>query len=177
MDNKLCVKDILKDLKSNDYVIHCGMPLGYVEGLPTLQIKNDQLCLQIPFLRYQLTGQVDKTLVYPIRFVLTISLPERNLVSYCDLSFNSRFRNVDFSAPVGLFRHEAIKNLTKNEYRKMREELLEQYDKVADSLLNGTQYTAEDEEKMRRLLNTLIEPSLLPIYKVLDEDFYNKYLA
>ena len=51
------------------------------------------------------------------------------------------------------------------------------YDKVANALLYDAPYTEEDDAKMRSLLQKLCEPSLLPFYKALDGDFYNKYLA
>lgn len=177
MENKISVKDVLKELKTSAFVLNCEMPMGYTAGLPILQIRNEQLCLLAPFLKYRVTGQVDKTLVYPIRYTVTVVLPEKKVVDYSDLSFQAQYQNVDFTAPVGLFRHEAVKNLTKQEYQQLREELLEQYDKVANALLYGSDYCAEDEQRMRQLLRTLVEPSLLPIYKALDEDFYAKYLA
>ena len=72
---------------------------------------------------------------------------------------------------------DAIKQWGKKEYSAKREELLGMYDKVANALLYGEAYTEEDEQEMRTLLQTMLEPSQMPIYKVLDEDFYEKYLV
>lgn len=177
MDKKICVKEILREVKTSPFLLYCEMPMGYVEGLPILQIRNGNLCLLIPFLRYQITGEVDKTLVYPIRFAVTVLLPEGKVMGYQDLKIHPQFAKVDFTKPVGLFRHEAIKGFTKSEYAKKREELLGMYDKVANALLYGGEYTEEDEEAMRKLLQIMVEPSQLPIYKALDEDFYEKYLV
>ena len=176
MENTISVSSILKELKTNDFVLHCAMPMGYVPGLPILQIKNEQLCLQIPFLKYRVTGEVDKTLVYPVRYTVTMVLPEKKIVAFRDLSLEPAFAAVDFSAPIGLFRHEAIRHLKKSEYNELREELFVQYDKVAAMLLFNAPYGEEDEEKMCGLIKQLIEPSLLPIYKSLDGDFFEKYL-
>lgn len=173
----ISVKEILNTLKSNEFVLNCQMPLSYVPGLPLLQIKNGNLCLMVPFLRYKVTGQPDKTLVYPIRYTVTFVLPEKQAVDFSDLKYNSRYSKVNFDAPVGLFRHEAVKHMSKQEYKQARTELLAHYDKVIDALLNDAPYTQEDEQAMASLLHTLVEPSLLPIYKALDEDFYNKYLG
>lgn len=48
---------------------------------------------------------------------------------------------------------------------------------MINSLIYCTDYSAEDEKRMKELLQLLVEPSLLPMYKALDNDFYNKYLA
>ena len=44
------------------------------------------------------------------------------------------------------------------------------------ALLLGEAYGEEDETTMCRLMQQLTEPSLYPIYRALDEDFYSKYL-
>ena len=176
MNKLVSVKSIINEMKSSDFVLSCKMPMEYSYGLPILQIKNDRLCMVIPFLKYQLTGEVDKTLVYPIRYTFTVELPEKKPVAFEDLTCNYAFEKVNFSMPVGLFRHDAIKNLTKKEYNALRGELFSMYDKVVNALLYDTEYAEADENRMSELLKMLLEPSLFPIYKALDADFYNKYL-
>lgn len=177
MDNKVSVKNILKKMRTDDFALNCQMPMGYTYGYPVLQIKNERLCLAIPYLKYKATGKVDKTLVFPIRYVITVSLPDARPVEFTDLKFDERFAKLDFEAPIGFFRHDAIKNLNKTEYEGKRDELFECYDKVIDMLINGAEYTDADEAKMTELIKMLVEPCELPIYKALDEDFYSKYLV
>lgn len=177
MDKKISVKALVREVKTSPFLLYCELPMGYVEGLPILQIRNNQLCLVIPFLKYQVTGKVDQTLVYPIRYTVTVLLPEGKIMGYQDLGLTPQFAKVDFTKPVGIFRHEAIKQWGKQEYAAKRDELFGMYDKVVSALLYGTEYTEEDETAMRQLLQTMVEPSQLPIYKVLDEDFYDKYLV
>lgn len=173
----ISVENIIKQIKTSDFTLNCRMPMGYSSGLPILQIKNDCLCLTIPYLKYKITGVVDKTLVYPIRYTISVELPENNVIGFADLAFNKSFEKVDFNKPIGFFRHESIKNLSKNEYKEKRTRLLSLYGKLADSLLFGTEFTEEDENDMRGLLKLLVEPSLYPIYNVLDRDFYNRFLS
>ena len=138
MENKCSVEKILKELKTNPLFLNLELPLGYTAGLPLLQIRNEQLCLQIPYLKYRVTGVVDKTLVYPIRYVLTLVLPEKKLVDFQDLSFQPQFRKVDFNSPVGLFRHEAVQHMTKTEYWNTRSELLAHCCTMDTSAAQGT---------------------------------------
>ena len=151
--------------------------MGYTCGFPILEIRNDRLCITLPYLRYQVTGETDKTLVYPIRYVVTMVLPEEKPVEYKDLEYDYLFSKVDFKQPMGLFRHEAIKHLNKKEYEELRTELYSCYDKVIDALLNEVEYSEEDEYRMRELLQMLVEPCQLPVYKALNEDFYDKYFS
>jgi len=173
----ISVENIIKRLKTSEFTLNCRMPMGYSSGLPILQIKNDSLCLTIPYLKYKVTGIVDKTLVFPIRYTISVELPENNVVGFSDLSFNKSFEKVDFNKPIGFFRHESIKSLGKEEYKEKRSRLLALYGKLADSLLYATEFTEEDDAEMKSLLKLLVEPSLYPFYRVLDKDFYNRFLA
>ena len=96
---------------------------------------------------------------------------------YEDLSVNAVFSKIDFEKPIGYFRHESIKNFTKQEYKAKKEELYAMYDKIINALLNNARYTEADNDAFKTLLNIMIEPSLKPMYTALDEEFYKKYLA
>lgn len=176
MNRKIEMKEILNKFKRSNFYLGCRIPMGYTCGLPILQVKNDRLCLVIPYLKYKVTGEKDNTLVYPIRYVVTMVLPEEKPIDYKDLAFDYLFSKVDFKEAIGLFRHDAIKHLDKKEYEATREELYACYDKVIAALLFGEEYGEQDEERMRELLQLMIEPCLLPIYKALNKDFYSKYL-
>lgn len=171
------LKSLIREIKNSNFVLGCEMPLGYVEGYPILQIRNQQLCLVIPFLKYKVTGAVDKTLVFPIRYAVTVILPEKKIVKFEDLSTNPIFAKVDFEKPIGYFRHDSIKQFNKSEYKAKKDELYGMYDKIIDALLGEGDYSAEDDEAMKELAGIMLEPSLKPIYRVLDSDFYNKYLV
>lgn len=177
MDNRISIEKIIKEIKTSDFVLNCKMPMGYSAGLPVLQIKNGSLCLMIPYLKYKVTGEVDKTLVFPIRYTVSLELPEQNIIGFADLSFDKNFEKLDFAKPIGLFRHNSIKAFSKAEYQSKRSELFALYNKLANALVYGEEFTDADDIKMRELLRLLVEPSLNPIYKALDKDFYNKYLA
>ena len=168
---------LIKELKKSDFYLNSGIPLEYTCGLPVFETRSSGLCVKIPFLKYKVTGVVDKTLVFPVRYVITVSLPEKKCVAFEDLSYNNIFRKVDFSKPVGYFRHDAIKTLDKKEYKEKRAELFSLYDKIIATILSKNAVTEEDKLAFSELLNIMIEPSLKPIYKVLSADFYDKYLS
>ena len=167
---------IKQDLLSSDFYLNCNIPLGYVAGFPVLKIMNGCLCVTIPYLRYQTTGEVDRTLVYPIRYGITLELPTLKVIAFEDYEYVSVFRNIEFEKPVGLFRHDAIKKYTRTQYEKLMAELMQLYDKVILMILDEIPYCAQTEKRMAELLQLMVEPSLRPMYRALNEEFYNKYM-
>lgn len=176
MSGKINVAEIIKEVKSSDFVLNCKIPMGYSTGLPVLSIVNDTLCMKIPFLKYKVTGIVDKTLVFPIRYTVTVSLPNKRVLGFEDLSINPLFGRVDFEKPIGFFRHDSIKQYNKAEYKQKRAELIEEYNKIVSAILYGSDYTEDDEQRFVELFNIILEPSLKEIYKALDADFSNRYI-
>ncbi len=151
--------------------------MGYVPSLPILSILNGNLCMKIPYIKYKITGEVDKTFVYPIKYIATVSIPEGVIVGFEDLAFNKSFCNVEFNSPIGLFRHDAVKSLNKESYKNLRKALYIEYDKIINHLLGHGVYSATDEAHFKTLFNVVLEPSLYPFYRTLDSDFANKYIT
>lgn len=174
---KIDITQILKDVRTSKLVRECGMPLGYVAGTPVLKIKNSKPCLIIPFLRFRATGIVDKTLIYPIKYTVTFSLTTGGIVGFEDLSYRGAFKNVDFTKPVGFFRHDAIKNLNKQQYKAKREEMNALYNKVLEAAVNGVAPDGETQAAFRELFSLILEPSLHSTYRWLSPSFCEKYLG
>lgn len=176
MDRKVDIQVLLKQLKTSGFILNCNMPMGYAQGFPVFKILNGALCMEIPYLRYKITGEVDKTLVFPIRYTVTVALPEGDVIGYENLEYNPACEKVAFSQPIGYFRHESIKQYNRKAYEAKKEELYTLYSRLANALIYGDAFTADDDAAFKELLQTLLEPSLLPIYRIMDRDFYRKYL-
>lgn len=177
MNNSFSTEALIKKLKTSTFIQHSSMPMGYVPGLPILCVLNDNLCMKVPFLKYMVTGEIDKTFVYPTRFLATVTIPEGQIVSFEDMAFRKAFANVSFSEPVGTFRHEAVKNMDKATYDKLRSALFGEYDKIIDTLIEGEPYSADNEREFKKLFNIVLEPSLRPFYAAIDVDFAKKYIT
>lgn len=178
MDNikKGSITSLFKTIKSREEV-RLLIPMGYVPGMPIITIKNEQLVAVVPFLRYKVTGEVDRTLVFPIKYVVEYLIPEAQVVSFRDLSVEEHFADRNSNDVLGFFRHESIKNLDKQAFASLKEETLAQYDKLVNFLLGESDvFTQSDEIAFKRNLQTIIEPFILNLYAELDIDFYNKYL-
>ncbi len=164
------INEIIKQIKTSKPYL--TLPLGYVNGYPVLTLKNDRICAVIPYLKYKKTGEVDKTQVYPIRYLITYAIKDGVIVALEDLKNSEMFRDFDFEKPVGLFRHDAIKELTKDEYTKKQQQLYALYDSFAEALIDKKDYPLQNIRNMKSLLSTLLEPSLKPFYKTLYPNFY-----
>lgn len=177
MKKSVSVKTLLRQIRCSEFVNACQMPMGYTDGYPIINRANGKVYLVIPFLRFKVTGEVDKTLVYPIRYTVTAELPTGRIVSFQDLGADSRFRKVDFDKPIGLFRHDAIKDLDKREFAAVKDALYGAYDTVIASLLAGEEPAEEAVNAMAELLSRLAEPCQKPIYQALDGNFSARFLG
>lgn len=175
MNISTMITSLYKGLSKRDEV-RALIPMGYVPGIPMLAVKNEYLVAIVPFLKYKITGTVDHTLVFPVKYVMEFALPESTLTAFRNLDYEEQFAKVDFNKGIGFFRHEEIKNLSKEEYQNLRKETLAQLDKLCAFLIENTPYTQQDDHELSDLLSKIVEPSLMPFYKALDNDFFNKYL-
>lgn len=195
MNKTFDIANFLRKVKTSDFVSK-NIPLEYTPGFPVVRTVNENTFLIIPFLKYNVTGVIDKTEVYPIRYVLTYNLKQNNdlktvelpekissqlltegkMIRFEDLYFDERFADLQFDKPVGLFRHKAIKDLDKKAYNEKRSELFDLYNLMINEKLYGAEFQLEEHIKYKNLLRLLSEPSLKYMYKMIDEKFYDKYL-
>lgn len=178
MDNleKNSISRLFKGLKARAEV-RALIPMGYIAGMPIITIKNEQLVAIIPFLRYKITGQIDRTLVFPIRYVLEYLVPECQLVGFKDLAVVSEYADYDFEKVIGFFRHESVKHLDRASFEALKMNTLSEFDKLVNYLIGEYEnYSQSDEKCLIKNLQTIIEPFVIEQYASLDADFYNKYL-
>ncbi len=153
------------------------IPMEYVPGLPLLAVRNGELCLIVPYLRYRTTGKVDETLVFPVRYTAVWTVPEGILVEFRDLRYDPAFSKVDFGKACGKFRHEAVRDLDSAAYSALRGRAVADLDRLALSLLGKEEWSGADEARLRQTLSRLLEPSLRGMYHRIDPDFCNKYYS
>ena len=169
-------EEILKSLKTNRFLLNSNIPMGYTPGIPMLSLRNGEPCIVIPFLKYQMTGVIDKTLVFAPRFVVTVPMDKGSVVKYEDLIYDSRFEEIDFSKPIGLFRHSSIRHLKKDEYNKMRNVLYALLDGLSNSMTGKMEFDEMDAMKLNKMFTVLLEPSLKPFYHAIDNTFFETYI-
>ncbi len=169
------INEIFKEIRSSKP--YYMMPMGYVSGYPMLTVKSSRVCVAVPYYKYHITGEVDQTEVYPIRYVITYAVQDGVIVASEDLQKNKAFAQVDFNKPVGTFRHDSIKSLNKHQYAEKQQELYGMYDNLIAAMIENRDYPIEQLQQFKDLLSTLVPPSLKPFYQVLHPHFYRSFMA
>lgn len=167
--------ELLKKIKANPAVLAI-IPAENGMGIPTFSIRKEELCVNIPFFREHYIPD-DKTLIYPFSYIVTALWDSGRIIDIYKTDYSREFYSVQTNRPVGTFRHEAVKHLSKKQYKELKYELYAEYDKLAEALTTDIEYRLEDEQKLVTLLNQLIEPSLKQFYKVLDPDFSKRFFV
>lgn len=175
MENRKSLESFLNSLNRSPVVGSC-IPRGFTAGLPIVQIRNRQICLMVPYFRFNRATEVDKSLVYPIKYCVTALWETGRIIGFEDLAYSETFTSIDFTRPVGLFRHESIKHLDEKQYREKKGELFSMYEEFIGFLTDGGEFHADRQAAFISLLNTILEPSLAPIYKCLDPKFASRFI-
>ena len=170
----LTIQEFIKKIKLNNAVRE-NVPMGFGMGYPMLDIKVDRLLISVFYYR-SVVRPADKTLLMPPEYMLTFEYPSGKLVSFESLRMDARFAKVEFAKPVGLFRHEAIKHLTRNAYQEQREELFNMLNLLIASLGDEGEFTQDDEKKLSDLYTMLTEPGLYPFYRYMSPRFFDRYI-
>lgn len=175
-DKNTPVSSLYKTLKTREEV-RLLIPMGYVPGMPILTLRNGRLILSIPFLRYKITGEVDRTLVFPVKFILDYAMPEGRLAGFRDLALDPEFERLDFDKVIGFFRHEAAKHLDRKAFEALRDDTLRLYDELVLILAGKKE---GDNEKVNKALSDnlhiLVEPFVARQYARIDPEFAGMYL-
>lgn len=174
MSEMKAIADIYSELAGNAYMLRDVLPLGYGAGLPMLKRVEGKLCLQVLYWKCVVTGEQNKNLIYPARYALSFSLPELKVVESLDLLKMESFKAVEFNKPVGIFPHESLRGLNKKQYIELRKGLYRALDKLVQKELEGELEEKVDQE-VATAFTRLLEPSLKPIYQLLNPQFMQKY--
>ena len=178
MEQRFSVSEFRKTLSKSDFLLQCRMPLGYSQGIPILRrdSKSGRMILETPFLRYQITGEKDQTLVYPIRYTVGAEVPFGKNLTFKRLEESPRFSGVDFSKPIGRFRHAHLSKFSKTECGVLLEALFNAYDDIIYA--GGTDKASRKTvEETIALIDVLLTPELHGLYCLLNEEFYNNYIV
>ncbi len=149
------------------------IPMEFVSGLPILSLRKGEICVTIPYYFVKVQPQ-DKTLIYPLEYSITALWSNGLIVDYKNFNFVPAMKKLDFSKPVGTFRHEAIKHLNKQQYMELKNELLDCYDSYLTCIAEKKPF--EKQARMKELLNLLMEPCQKPMYMILGRKFFEEFL-
>ena len=122
------------------------------------------------------TTTAGQTILFPPLATLTLNWSNQAIVEYVDLKFKNPWQQEVTEGQIGIFPHKAIANLTVDEYKQKRSQLLAMYDTMFESLALGNSFSEQWCNDFSQLLQLLIEPSLKPYYRDLQPKFFNRFI-
>ena len=138
--------------------------------------KEGKVYVTLPFFGFSPTAEAGNTQLFPPFAIATFDWSNRVPVEYVNLRFRNPAPELNWTEQVGTFPHRAIAQITVEEYRQLRQELLGMYDVMFDLLGQKSPLSPEWSQRFAELLNLLIEPELKPYYRALNPKFFNRFL-
>ena len=152
------------------------IPMECITGWPILMRKNGRIYIKLLYFKPQ-QKEKGKTGLYPPLLMIVAEYETGRIVEYSDLRLKSIWPDTCWEAPVGYFPHEAIAQMKVSEYKQLKNDLMQMYDQMIDTMLSGSGFSEEWERQFSGLLSTVIEPPLVAYYKELGEKFISHFLV
>ncbi|TDC64755.1 hypothetical protein E1200_19735 [Actinomadura sp. GC306] len=132
------------------------------------------VALRLPLYEFAREGRGPTTL-YPPFAALTLRWDDGLPVEYADFGFTRPWPEAGGPRkPAGTFPHPEVRG-DLAAYKRDRAHLYGLYDRLCDSLRDGTPF--RDAEEFAVLLRRLVEPGLEPYYRGLGERFFSNFLG
>ena len=156
------------------------VPMEAAVGWPIPRRKVGDLYVKFPlFGQAKITKDEKVNLnLFPPFAMMTFNWQTLRLVEYIDFCFRSPDPELKWQGEIsiGTFPHPAIsKQMSVEDYMKKRHELYVMYDHLFDVLANGKSQTSEEDSAFSYLFSLMLEPPLVPYYRVLGGKFLKHF--
>jgi hypothetical protein len=152
------------------------IPMEAGVGWPIPQRRNGKLYIKLPFFGQTPTQEKGKIALLPPFSTITISWSNFIPVEYIDLRYSNPAPELNWQEQVGIFPHRGVQQMTVETYKQKRRDLLAMYDDLFNTLADGGSRTTEQDAEFSQLFSLLIEPPLIPYYRVLGKKFCDRFL-
>lgn len=190
------LKDFIKNLNTDEFVAACGIPFGYKAMYPIFCEKCNKVLLIVPFRKLKKSNKAEVLGILPAEYIVKFEIhkakvvPEKfkkfinddNMIQiipagFEKLAYSEQFDTVPFGKVIGTFPTKEIAKLGKEEYKNKVEALYSVYDKILNAMLNGEAISPVDEMEFKQILGLLFEPEQTVIYRIICQEFFDKYLS
>ncbi len=178
--NDCQTEKLLKNIRKTD-LFRQLIPQEAGIGFPIPLRRKDKVYAILPCFGFKPTSEKGKTLLYPPFATITVNWENQVAVEYVNLMFRKdepgkEWTEVLWEGEIGTFPHEALAKMTVNEYQQKRLQLLEMYDQMFLALAKKETLSSQWEASFSQLLSLLIEPALIPYYRILSPKFGDRFL-
>ncbi len=170
MIENISVKKLIDDFNHSDFRMK-SIPQEMVPGWPCLEKIGKTICLTLPFFSRRMEDD-GRVALFPIWCSVTVPIgnPDR-ILDFTIYPMSKKWSDTNYEKPVGYFKHEALKDVTKTEYISMRDELYGYIDEMAKAVYNGVPF--KNAKAASELFKKLMEPGLYPYYLRINQKFYS----
>lgn len=194
---KFSTRAFIKDLNKNAFIKACGVPLESRAFYPMISTRNGKVFITVPFAKTKTVNEKTKGIkgVFPFDTLVTFKLNavtkaipgfedkielgyvSATPVKYEALYYSKAYEKVDFKKPIDVFPHKALVEIGQDEYKQKVEKIYDAYDLIINDLLGIEKSAGIDKVEFKQLIDVLVAPRVKLLYKYIDEDFFNNYLA
>ncbi|XZF65671.1 MAG: hypothetical protein ACSI46_13715 [Gloeotrichia echinulata DVL01] len=146
-------------------------------GFPIPLRKEGKVYAILPCFGFTPSAQKGQTAIFPPFATITVNWANQVPVEYVNFSFRNPAPELQWSGQIGTFPHPAVANMTVEQYKEKRHQLLAMYDEMFAALEQNNSFSSEWIDEFSELLSTLLEPALKPYYRVLGTKFCARFLA
>ncbi len=170
-DKRVCISDLISEFNKSE-LRHRIIPMEMASGWPCIHKLGETLCITIPYFLRTVTKErkvAIKSLYCSV--TLPVANPKR-LMDFTIYPYQRDWDDVNYTDAVGMFPHEALQGITKEEYKDMCESLYGCYDDLTEAVMSGAEYKGEE---MQKLFSVLMEPFHYPQYLKINKKFYSYF--
>ncbi len=169
---KISTYQIISDFNHSDFR-QKAIPQELVSGWPCIQKIGKTLCITVPY--YARSASQKKVALFPIYCSATFPLGNQDrLMDFTIYPYQKEWRDIDYSKPVGYFKHAALEDVkTKEAYQELCREMYGCYDEMVAAIMANKPF--DNEEKMIVLFTKLMEPGQYPQYLRINKKFYSYF--
>lgn len=171
---KTSVYDLIKAFNRSAFR-RSSIPAELVSGWPSVRLIGRTLCLTVPYFNRRYLKDQERVALFPLYCSVTFPVGNPNRIVDFTIYANSRdWQELDYTRPVGYFKHEALSDVTtKAEYTALCRSLYDCYDAMVDAIIDKKPFAREEE--MIRLFTKLMEPGHYSQYLKINKKFYSYF--
>lgn len=152
------------------------LPPGASHSWPIPLRSQGRVYVIVPFFGFRRAEAGRETQLFPPFATFTLDWQTGCPVEYVHLKFKNVWPEQRWMQPAGVFPHPAVAQLSPEQYRTKRTELLQMYDEMLDMLAKADAFPREWTERFSELLRLLMEPGLESYLRALGPKFFARFL-
>jgi hypothetical protein len=177
MENTSRMEELMKNIRKTP-LFRQLVPQEAGIGWPIpLRKAGNKMYVILPFFGLARPRDGSQTALYPPFATLTLDWANQMPMEYVNLRFRNPWPEGKWEEQVGTFPHLAVAQLTVDQYKEKRRELLAMYDELMELLAQGSTIAPEWRARFGQLLRLLMEPGLEPYYRALGPKFFEHFLS